>query len=188
MPVQKRSINLGSMLEALVPLPSETSPPPPPLGFSQGESVMKKRKMGEEGDDEVGEQQVLPPIEPSKAKSPSQKGKSKNGRALQKAAGYVSHKSKHRSGLKMPRRYEFYIEGQPMDEEDSVLKSKEVWGGQVADVVGRALLLPKDMKIWQGNNSEHMVENLKRDSILVSLQTLYWEFIIPKYFACFLFF
>ena len=34
MPVQKRSINLGSMLEALVPLPSETSPPPPPLGFS----------------------------------------------------------------------------------------------------------------------------------------------------------
>jgi hypothetical protein len=73
----------------------------------------------------------------------------------------------------MPWRYEFYIEGQPMDEEDSVLKSKEVWGGQVADVVGRALLLPKDMKIWQGNNSEHMVENLKRDSILVSLQTLY---------------
>ena len=129
--------------------------------------------MGEEGYDEVGEQQVLPPTEPSKVKSPSQKGKSKNGRALQKAAGHVSHKSKHRSGLKMPWSYEFYTEGQPVDEEDSVLKSKEVRGGQVADAVGRALLLPKDMKIWQGNNFEHMVENLKRDSILVSLQTLY---------------
>jgi hypothetical protein len=43
----------------------------------------------------------------------------------------------------------------------------------VADVVGRALLLPKDMKIWQEKRSEHMVENLKRDSILVSFQTFY---------------
>ena len=34
-PVQKRSINLGSMLGALVPQSSETSPPPPPpQGFS----------------------------------------------------------------------------------------------------------------------------------------------------------
>ena len=40
---------------------------------------MKKRKRGEDGDDEVGKQQVLPPIEFSKAKSPSKKGKSKNG-------------------------------------------------------------------------------------------------------------
>jgi hypothetical protein len=43
----------------------------------------------------------------------------------------------------------------------------------VADAVGRALLLPKDMKVWQEKRSEHMVENLKRDSILVSLQTFY---------------
>jgi hypothetical protein len=34
MPVQKRSINLGSVLGTLVPQPSETSPLPPPLGFS----------------------------------------------------------------------------------------------------------------------------------------------------------
>jgi hypothetical protein len=38
---------------------------------------MKKRKREEEGDDEVGEQQALPPTEPLKTKSPSKKGKSK---------------------------------------------------------------------------------------------------------------
>jgi hypothetical protein len=59
-----------------------------------------------------------------------------------------------------------------VDEDDSVVKGKEVRGGQVADAIGRALLLPKDMKIWQGNTSENMVENLKRDSILVSFQIL----------------
>ena len=79
--VQKRTINLGSVLKAFAPQLSEASPPPPapPPGFSKEESVMKKRKRGEDGDDEVGEQQVLPPIESSKAKSPSKKGKSKNG-------------------------------------------------------------------------------------------------------------
>jgi hypothetical protein len=50
-----------------------------------------------------------------------------------------------------------------VDEDDSVVKGRDVHGGQVADAIGRALLLPKDMKIWQANNSEHMVENLKRD-------------------------
>ena len=35
-----------------------------------------------------------------------------------------------------------------MNKEDSVWKSKDVWGGQIADVIGRALLLPKDMKAW----------------------------------------
>jgi hypothetical protein len=38
---------------------------------------MRKRKRGEEEDDEVGEQQELPPTEPLKTKSPSKKGKSK---------------------------------------------------------------------------------------------------------------
>ena len=46
-----------------------------------------------------------------------------------------------------------------MDEEDSVLKSKDVRGGQVVNTVGRALLLPKDMKVWQEKRSEHMLEN-----------------------------
>ena len=60
-----------------------------------------------------------------------------------------------------------------MDEANSVLKNKEVRGGQVADAVGRALLFSKDMKVWQEKRSEHMVENLKCDSILVSPQTFY---------------
>lgn len=122
---------------------------------------MKKRKREEERDNEVGEQQTFPPTEPSKAKSPSKKRKSKNGRALQKTAGHVSHKRKHRDESKVLWSCEFYVEGRPVDEDDSVVKGKEVQGGQVPDVVGRALLLPKDMKIWQGNTSEHMVENLK---------------------------
>ncbi len=109
--VQKRTINLGFVLEAFAPQPSEASPPPPPLGFSQGVSVMKKRKRGEDRDDEVGEQQVLPSTESSKAKFLSQKGKNKNGRAFQKAIGHVSHKRKHRSGSKVPWSCEFYIEG-----------------------------------------------------------------------------
>jgi hypothetical protein len=128
---------------------------------------MKKRKKREEKAGEARDQQALPPLEPSKAKSLTKRGKSKNGRALQKAAGHVSHKNKHRNDLKEPWSCEFYVEGRPVDENDSVLKSKEVQGGQVADAVGRALLLPKDMKIWQEKRSEHMVENLKRDFILV---------------------
>uniref|UniRef100_A0A2N9G863 Uncharacterized protein n=1 Tax=Fagus sylvatica TaxID=28930 RepID=A0A2N9G863_FAGSY len=46
------------------------------------------------------------------------------------------------------------------------LKSKDVRGGQIADAIGRALLLPKDMRAWQGNNSAQMVKNLKRDSVM----------------------
>ena len=134
---------------------------------------MKKRKRGEKKAGEAGNQQALPPLEPSKAKSLTKKGKNKNGRALQKAAGHVSHKHKHRNDSKEPWSCEFYVKGRPVDEDDSVLKSKEVRGGQVSDAVGRALLHPKDMKIWQEKRSEHMVENLKHDSILVSFQTFY---------------
>jgi hypothetical protein len=39
----------------------------------------------------------------------------------------------------------------------------------VAEAVGKALLLPEDMKVWQEKRSKYMLENLKRDSILVSL-------------------
>ena len=94
MPVQRRSINIGSVLGTLAQEPSETSPLPPPPGFSQGEDVMKKRKRGEEQAGEAGDQQALSPFEAPKAKAPK-KGKSKNGRALQKAAGHVSYKHKH---------------------------------------------------------------------------------------------
>ena len=109
---------------------------------------MKKRKKEEEWDDEVGEQQALPPTEPLKTKSPSKKGKSKNGRALQKAVGHISHKRKHHNNeSKIPWSYKFYVEGRPVDEDDSVVKGKEVRGGQVANAIGRALLLLNDMKI-----------------------------------------
>jgi hypothetical protein len=43
----------------------------------------------------------------------------------------------------------------------------------VAEAVGKALLLPEDMKVWQEKRSKHMLENLKRDSILVSFETFY---------------
>ena len=78
----------------LAPKPSETSPLPPPPGFSQGEDVMKKRKRGEKQAGEAEDQQALSPFETPKSKA-SKKGKSKNGRAVQKAAGHVSHKHKH---------------------------------------------------------------------------------------------
>ena len=62
-----------------------------------------------------------------------------------------------------------------MNEDDSVWKSKDVRGGQIADVVGSALLLPKDMKSWKGSNSTQMIENLKHDSVVVSF-ILYFLF------------
>ena len=43
----------------------------------------------------------------------------------------------------------------------------------MAEAVGKALLLPEDMKVWQEKRSKHMLENLKRDSILVSFETFY---------------
>ena len=96
MPVQRRSIDIGTVLRTSVPQSSKTSLLPLPPGFSQKEDVMRKRKIGGEEDNE-GEAQELPPIEPLKTKSPSKKGKSKSARALQKAASHVSHKRKHRN-------------------------------------------------------------------------------------------
>jgi hypothetical protein len=55
------------------------------------------------------------------------------------------------------------------------VKGKEVWGGQVADAIEKALLLSKDVMIWQEDSSERLVENMKRDSVLVSFQTLYFR-------------
>jgi hypothetical protein len=43
----------------------------------------------------------------------------------------------------------------------------------VAEAVGKALLLPEDMKVWQEKRSRHMLENLKLNSILVSFEALY---------------
>jgi hypothetical protein len=67
MPIQKKSINLGSVLERSNLPPTNDAHPtltPPPC-FSQGEMVMKKvgkRKKGEENDtNEAGEKQLVAP-------------------------------------------------------------------------------------------------------------------------------
>ena len=39
------------------------------------------------------------------------------------------------------------MDGRPVDEEDSIWKSKDIKVGQIADAIGRALLLPKDMRV-----------------------------------------
>ena len=71
--------------------------------------------------------------------------------------------------LKKPWSCSFLLGNRSVDEGDSVLKSgRGVRGGQVAEAVGKAVLLPEDMKTWQEKRSKHMLENLKRDSILVS--------------------
>uniref|UniRef100_A0A2N9GKH4 Uncharacterized protein n=1 Tax=Fagus sylvatica TaxID=28930 RepID=A0A2N9GKH4_FAGSY len=167
MPIQRRTINIGSVLKTLAPEPSETSDVPFSSGFSEGESVMKRRKMGEEEAEVTREQQALIQTEPSVTKSPSKKGKGKDNRALQKATGHISHKRKCQKELPTPWKCEFYMDGRPVNEDDSVWKSKDVRGGQIADAIGTALLLPKDIKAWKGGNSTQMIENLKRDSVVV---------------------
>uniref|UniRef100_A0A2N9H0X6 Uncharacterized protein n=1 Tax=Fagus sylvatica TaxID=28930 RepID=A0A2N9H0X6_FAGSY len=139
MPIQKRIVDIRSVLEERAPeLPRA----------------------------EVAEKQQVPiNIEPT-TKPSSKKGKSKDSRTLQKAVGHVSHKRKHQKEQPAPWQCEFYVDGRPVNEDDSVWKSKDVRGGQIADALGSALLLPKDMKNWKGNDSTHMIENLKRDSVV----------------------
>ena len=43
----------------------------------------------------------------------------------------------------------------------------------MVEVVGKAIRLLEDMKVCQEKRSKHMLENLKRDSILVSFEALY---------------
>jgi hypothetical protein len=78
MPIQKRTINIGAVLGTLAPEPSETSSHPPALGFSEGESVMKKRKTGEKEVEEAKAQKAPAQTEPPVTKFPSKKGKGKN--------------------------------------------------------------------------------------------------------------
>ena len=124
MPVQRRSIDIGTVLGTSIPQSSRTSSFPPPPGFSEGEDVMrKKRKRGEEDGDKDEEQPKLPSTEPLKAKSPSKKSKSKSNRALQKAAGHVSHRRKHRNNEpQIQWSCALSIDGRPINEDDSVIK------------------------------------------------------------------
>jgi hypothetical protein len=168
MPIQKRTVDIRSVLGTLAPEPSGISNVPLASGFSEGESVMRKRKKGEEEAEVAKKQQVSINTEPSAAKSSSKKGRGKDSRTPQKAVGHVSHKCKHQKELPAPWQCEFYVNGRPVNEDDSFWKSKDVRGGQIADALGSAILLPKDMKNWKGNNSTQMIENLKRDSVVVS--------------------
>ena len=100
MPVQRRSIDIGTVLGTSVLQSSRISSFSPSPGFSQGEDVMRKRKKGMEEDDEEEEGQELPPTEPLRKKSPSKKGKNKLARTFQKAARQISQKHKHRNDSK----------------------------------------------------------------------------------------
>uniref|UniRef100_A0A2N9GU44 Uncharacterized protein n=1 Tax=Fagus sylvatica TaxID=28930 RepID=A0A2N9GU44_FAGSY len=166
MPIQKRTVDIRSVLGTSAPESSRVPNAPRASGFSEGESVVKRRKKGEEEVKVAEKQQVPINTEPPAAKPSSKKGRSKDSRTLQKAVGHVSHKRKHQKELPAPWQCEFYVDGRPVNEDDSVWKSKDVRGGQIADALGSALLLPKDMKNWKGNNSTQMIENLKRDSVV----------------------
>uniref|UniRef100_A0A2N9GNC3 Transposase (putative) gypsy type domain-containing protein n=1 Tax=Fagus sylvatica TaxID=28930 RepID=A0A2N9GNC3_FAGSY len=157
MPVQPRTVSiaermcLGRRLQGrrgLLQLPLPYLLPP---GFSQGEGVMrKKRKRGAAQDDEGCVQEGSSPAQPSKAKSPK-KAKSKNNRALQKATGQIPQGCVGQDDLQQPWSCSFLLENRSVDKGDSVLKSgRGVRGGQVAEAVGKALLLPEDMKAVQG--------------------------------------
>jgi hypothetical protein len=167
MPIQKRIVDIRSVLEERAPELPRGPYAPRASGFPEGISVVKKRKKGEE-EAEVSEKQQVPINIETTTKPSSKKGKSKDSRTLQKAVGHVSHKRKHQKEQPAPWQCEFYVDGRPVNEDDSVWKSKDVRGGQIADALGSALLLPKDMKNWKGNDSKHMIENLKRDSVVVS--------------------
>ena len=165
---------MGSILEKfdLPPKSDVLSTLTPPPGFTQGENVMKKivkRKWREEDDGEgVGEQQLMASTKILKSPTPISKGKSIDVRATRKNGSQVSHKRKHRSGgLKEYWGCDFVVEGCLVDKEDSVMKNKDGHEGLVVDVVGRSLLLLRDMKSWQENNSEHVIKNLICNSVLV---------------------
>ena len=80
MPIQRRTINIGSVLGMLAPEPSETSNIPLAPGFSEGESVMKKRKKGEEEVEAAKEQKDLIQAEHSATKPCPKKEKAKKAK------------------------------------------------------------------------------------------------------------
>uniref|UniRef100_A0A2N9HTF8 Transposase (putative) gypsy type domain-containing protein n=1 Tax=Fagus sylvatica TaxID=28930 RepID=A0A2N9HTF8_FAGSY len=142
MPVQPRTVSIADVLGTSASGTSRTSPTASPLPPSPW---------------------ILPK---EKAKSPK-KAKSKNNRALQKATGQIPQGCVGQDDLQQPWSCSFLLENRSVDKGDSVLKSgRGVRGGQVAEAVGKALLLPEDMKVWQEKRSKYMLENLKRDSIL----------------------
>ena len=108
--------------------------------------VFKRKRVEEDGGEEVGEKLLEAPTEPLKTQTLTTKKKAKDDRVINKVAGHVSHKCKDRSSLKDLWGCDFVVDGWYVDEEDSVMKNKNGHGGLVADVVKKALLLSKDMK------------------------------------------
>lgn len=136
---------------------------------------MKTKRVEEDEGQGAKEQQLVAPAEPLKSPILASKGKSKDDRSIRKGENHVSHKRKHRnhnsrSSSREKWTCDFMVDGRLVDTEDSVMKNKEGHGGLVANAFGKSLLLLKDMKSWQENNSKHLIENLKRHSVLVSFK------------------
>uniref|UniRef100_A0A2N9GLC1 Uncharacterized protein n=1 Tax=Fagus sylvatica TaxID=28930 RepID=A0A2N9GLC1_FAGSY len=143
MPIQKRSIDIVSV-----------------LGTACYEKEKKERRGA--SDDVSGQEGSSPPRLP-KAKAPK-KGKSKNDRALQKAAGQVSQRHRHQDDSKQPWSCAFLLENRAVDEGDSVLKSgKGVRGEQVAEAVGKGFspsrrhegLAREEVQVYAGELEEY---------------------------------
>ena len=77
MPIKRRSIDIGTELGTSVLQTSETSTLPFAPGSSEGESVAKRRKIGEEEAEEASGLRALAPTEPSVPKSLSKREKAK---------------------------------------------------------------------------------------------------------------
>uniref|UniRef100_A0A2N9IT32 Transposase (putative) gypsy type domain-containing protein n=1 Tax=Fagus sylvatica TaxID=28930 RepID=A0A2N9IT32_FAGSY len=143
MPVQKRSVNIASVLGTSAPETSGTSPrasspvPPPWVCSRRGCYEEEKKERKRSTMMTSASRKGSSPSRLPKAKAPK-KGKSKNDRALQKATGQVSQRLMHQDDSKQPWSCTFLLENRPVDEGDSVLKSgKGVRGGEVAEAVGK---------------------------------------------------
>uniref|UniRef100_A0A2N9GJ11 Transposase (putative) gypsy type domain-containing protein n=1 Tax=Fagus sylvatica TaxID=28930 RepID=A0A2N9GJ11_FAGSY len=137
MPVQPRTVSIADVLGTSASGTSRTSPTASPLPLPPG--FLPRRRCYEE-----------------------RKGREER-RRMMKAAFRRGRLQPNLQRPSLQRR----LRNRSVDKGDSVLKSgRGVRGGQVAEAVGKALLLPEDMKVWQEKRSKYMLENLKRDSIL----------------------
>lgn len=60
------------------------------------------------------------------------------------------------------------MDGVPLLATDRVRPWKEGRGGKVADCVGKAVLLPKDINHWAKWDDESLLLNMKREAIMVT--------------------
>uniref|UniRef100_A0A2N9I4R5 Transposase (putative) gypsy type domain-containing protein n=1 Tax=Fagus sylvatica TaxID=28930 RepID=A0A2N9I4R5_FAGSY len=144
MPVQPRTVSIADVLGTSASGTSRTSPTASPLplppGFSQGEGVMrKKRKRGRRRKEERERRRMM--------KAAFRRGRLQPN--LQRPSLQRRLRVRITELFKKPRVK--FLKNRSVDKGDSVLKSgRGVRGGQVAEAVGKALLLPEDMKAVQG--------------------------------------